>query len=733
MSEYPNDRLDSMRCALAVSVGLCGMGVVDGVLSGNLVEAPWWQLLFVALGVVSPLAILGALVGLSAQRGWHTIHPTLKSPQAALSALGCAAVALGVSALIGPQVTASIRTEWMAAVVQGGLSLLLLCVIGLVVGPWLHRLLECILARIGALHPRLHTPTHNTSSSFAVLCAVLYVFVTMGMAWKWNMVQSTPWWIVPSSAIGLILVAVVSRVSRHATRTRLNVAMGVWLTALGGAGGLVYGGAPPDSIFSAFDQPGITQAAINTTRAFTDMDNDGTSSWLGGGDCDSSDSAIHPNATDVPDDGIDQDCSGTDARLRQSDYNRGTHRHTLPSHAPTKPHIIVISTDALSFKHTSLGGYHRPVTPNLDAWAKRATVFPTTYAASTATRFSIPSLFTGLYNAELLMDKAKRWPYPWNKANVTLAEMLKKKGWRTIHVVPDSYFGTRWKGLHQGVDLVDQSPLRKPKVKHSGARVTESIIKHIQAHQKNHPSKPLYMWAHYFDHHGPYVTPKGTAKSFGSKPIDRYDDELRATDVHWGRVFKAIEAQWKPEEYILIFTSDHGERFDAKPRHGGGLGPSMIHVPWIVQTHARRGEQVEGMTGHLDLVPTIANLLGLTPNPQWSGESLVNALWTPNASPEKTLMYGLSYRPEKKAPFYNLSVRTKTHYAERIIKTGQLKVYTYDASSPEVKMSRKDTTYKSIKQEVSDLLQEELTRLKANELGLPHRRNKQKNTKKSKR
>jgi choline-sulfatase len=51
---------------------------------------------------------------------------------------------------------------------------------------------------------------------------------------------------------------------------------------------------------------------VRLWRALLDLDRDGSSALLGGGDCDDRDAARHPGAVDLPGDGIDQDCDGAD-------------------------------------------------------------------------------------------------------------------------------------------------------------------------------------------------------------------------------------------------------------------------------------------------------------------------------------------------------------------------------------------------------------------------------------
>ena len=70
--------------------------------------------------------------------------------------------------------------------------------------------------------------------------------------------------------------------------------------------------------------------------------------------------------------------------------------------APQRPksNILLITFDALCAEDMSLYGYRLPTTPNIDAFARKATVFTNFYSASTFTTPCVATMLTGLYPSE---------------------------------------------------------------------------------------------------------------------------------------------------------------------------------------------------------------------------------------------------------------------------------------------------------------------------------------------
>ncbi len=111
---------------------------------------------------------------------------------------------------------------------------------------------------------------------------------------------------------------------------------------------------------------------------------------------------------------------------------------------------------------------------------------------------------------------------------------------------------------------------------------------------------------------------------FVASPDDPQEQrELRATyygmlaevDDQLGRVFDMLDETGQAERTLVVFTSDHGETLgDHWILHKLGWFDQSYHVPLIVRDPrapfgASRGRVVDVFTEHVDVLPTIAELL----------------------------------------------------------------------------------------------------------------------------
>src|SRR5882672_11694191 len=123
---------------------------------------------------------------------------------------------------------------------------------------------------------------------------------------------------------------------------------------------------------------------------------------------------------------------------------------TCSPSGPRKLNLVVIALDTLRPDHLGCYGYARATSPNIDAWAKNATVFETAQSAAPWTAPSLLSLMTSLYPE---VHGVVKFPDPgqMNDNVTTLAEMLKKAGYKTA-ACTDGGYASPFFGLKQGFD-----------------------------------------------------------------------------------------------------------------------------------------------------------------------------------------------------------------------------------------------------------------------------------------
>ncbi len=106
-------------------------------------------------------------------------------------------------------------------------------------------------------------------------------------------------------------------------------------------------------------------------------------------------------------------------------------------------------------------------------------------------------------------------------------------------------------------------------------------------------------------------------------------------DRYLGYTLGRLDGHGLRNETLVIFASDHGDEFDEHGRLGHGITvyDEVVRVPLIfslpgVLPAGRRSAQSSGL---VDILPTVADLVGAPIPPQAQGRSLLPALLSPDA------------------------------------------------------------------------------------------------------
>jgi arylsulfatase A len=96
-----------------------------------------------------------------------------------------------------------------------------------------------------------------------------------------------------------------------------------------------------------------------------------------------------------------------------------------------KPNIVFILADDLGYGDLGCYGQQQLSTPNIDRLAKEGARFTQAYAGSTVCAPSRCSLMTGLHSGHSRIRGNRNPEVPLRQEDVTVAEVLKKAGYRT--------------------------------------------------------------------------------------------------------------------------------------------------------------------------------------------------------------------------------------------------------------------------------------------------------------
>lgn len=124
--------------------------------------------------------------------------------------------------------------------------------------------------------------------------------------------------------------------------------------------------------------------------------------------------------------------------------------------------------------------------------------------------------------------------------------------------------------------------------------------------------------------------------------VNRYLNSVRNQDFFLKQLFEQYRQLGLYEDSIFILLGDHGQGFGEHGRnvHGDAIYEEGLRIPLLIHDPQRykQGARLEGPVSQLDILPTVADLLGYKiQGGPFSGSTLLGPLRT-----DRTLMFSCS-------------------------------------------------------------------------------------------
>jgi len=313
---------------------------------------------------------------------------------------------------------------------------------------------------------------------------------------------------------------------------------------------------------------------------------------------------------------------------------------------PERLNVLFISVDTLRPDFLSCYGGKTVETRNIDSLAKEGIVFTRAFAHNPLTLPSHVNMLTG--TTPLAHGVHDNLGFRLSDGALTLAEHLKANGWRTAAVVGAFPLDSRF-GLSQGFDLYDDWYGEKKTeadfffVERKG----EEVVRRALAWLEGQGQSRWFLFLHLFDPHQPYLPPPAYQKRYARNP---YAGEVAYVDDCLGRLLERLKETGLADKTLIIFTADHGEALGehGEESHGYFAYNCTLQVPLIFRAPARfkGGRIIAAAVSHIDIFPTLCDLLGLAKPSSLEGRSLL-----PLIESKKQAAAPIYF--ESLAPFYN--------------------------------------------------------------------------------
>ncbi|MBN1930691.1 MAG: sulfatase-like hydrolase/transferase [Desulfobacterales bacterium] len=282
------------------------------------------------------------------------------------------------------------------------------------------------------------------------------------------------------------------------------------------------------------------------------------------------------------------------------------------------PNIIWIFSDAWRWDM-----FNENLTPHIWDFSKKATVFTDHYSGGYCTRFGVFSAFYGLYGFY--------WhPFLAERQGPVIIDELKKIGYDFRMIGSASFQNPEF--IQTAFVAIPEKTIDNLKGKNAAEK--DPLITHEFQNflEKRDKKQPFFSFLFYDAPHGSFSYPDAYErfKPAIKKPNyltvrEKHKDALKNAymnaigfnDDEIGKVLDSVEKTGLLDNTIIIISSDHGEEFYESGYYGHNSAFSMeqTKIPLILYVPGMQPSRINYMTSHLDIVPTLLELIGYTTEP----------------------------------------------------------------------------------------------------------------------
>ncbi|RJP85268.1 MAG: LTA synthase family protein [Desulfobacteraceae bacterium] len=284
-----------------------------------------------------------------------------------------------------------------------------------------------------------------------------------------------------------------------------------------------------------------------------------------------------------------------------------TLHHQSATYRGKPKNLVIILEESLGARYVgTLGGL--PLTPNLDALAKKSWLFEQLYATGTRSVRGIEAVISGFTpTPSLSVVKLGKSQHDF----FTLADLLRRKGYFCEFIYGgQSHFDNMrsfflGNGFHQ---VIEQKDFENPEFVASWGVSDEDLLN--RAHQellKHHAQgQPFFTLVFSSTNHDPFDFPEGRIELY-EQPMQTRNNAAKYADYAIGRFFKLAESSPYWKDTVFLVVADHDSRVT-----GADLVPvSHFRIPGVIAGEGISQKRDSRLLSQIDLPPTLLSLMGV--------------------------------------------------------------------------------------------------------------------------